>query len=315
MGILDSLSDFPTIKDYWNEHNARQDSETAYKRTRELDQWLGSNQVQWRVGDLSKAGINPILAAGAGFGGGMSTQMSPQTQTQAATGMASNVQAQASRTAAEAQKVSSAAQAQTADANARTADAIIAKTEFEKFKLAQETDESWSRTNLNRVTAPLINQQVLTSAAQASNLDQDTKTKFAQEGLAMMQAVAAGINIGLTQAEIRRVNAQIKNIEADTGLKVENITATRLDNEQMAATMGIRQLMQGDSYKLLHSGVPAAENLSKMHESGFGRNVVPYLGSAEQISNIIGNVLGSAQRVRGMGGGPTSRPIGFTAEY
>lgn len=60
-------------------NQARDDATTAYNRTRELDQWLGQNQIQWRVSDLEKAGLNKILAAPGAFGG-IGTQVAPSAQ-------------------------------------------------------------------------------------------------------------------------------------------------------------------------------------------------------------------------------------------
>jgi hypothetical protein len=55
-----------------------QDAATlAYQRQRELDQWLGSNQIQWRANDLEAAGFNRVLAVNGGLGG-VATQSAPQ---------------------------------------------------------------------------------------------------------------------------------------------------------------------------------------------------------------------------------------------
>lgn len=78
------------IGDLVANNSARDNATTAYNRTRELDQWLGTNQVQWRVEDLRKAGLNPALAAGAGFGGGMTSQVAPSAQTQSGSTLGSS---------------------------------------------------------------------------------------------------------------------------------------------------------------------------------------------------------------------------------
>lgn len=56
-GLLGSVGSF---------FSQREAAEQAWKRQKKVLQ----NQVQWRVADLKAAGINPILAASAGLGGG-----------------------------------------------------------------------------------------------------------------------------------------------------------------------------------------------------------------------------------------------------
>lgn len=52
----------PSPSDLWAANQARDNATTAYNRMRENEQWVGSNAMQWRVEDLKKAGLNPLLA-------------------------------------------------------------------------------------------------------------------------------------------------------------------------------------------------------------------------------------------------------------
>lgn len=77
MGSIFDVLGLPSPSDLWAANQSRDNATTAYNRQREMAQWIGSNQVQWRVNDLKAAGINPMLAAGGGLGGFAGAPMVP----------------------------------------------------------------------------------------------------------------------------------------------------------------------------------------------------------------------------------------------
>lgn len=195
-------------------NQARDDATTAYNRTRELDQWLGQNQIQWRVQDLEKAGLNKVLAAPGAFGG-IGTQVAPSAQgggsalssgvsgaASAAAGMGLiSAQTEAARAAA---SVSS-AQAANIRNTTPTPDQFGRRYEAETY--GATTSGGLGAINIAKAGAEIDNLQ-----QQWKVLDQQFEAgKLSNEQAARMQDLivkGAQLNNRLTEAQIPKAQAE-----------------------------------------------------------------------------------------------------------
>jgi hypothetical protein len=107
-------SSLPSLGDLFGINQARDNATTAYNRLRENEEWVGRNQMQWRVDDLKKAGLNPLLATQGTPAMGGTPAMAPTPQIQ---GMGSSAMAAAQIAATQAQTRKTNAEARVAESN------------------------------------------------------------------------------------------------------------------------------------------------------------------------------------------------------
>lgn len=222
-------------------NQARDDASTAYNRTRELDEWLGRNQIQWRVSDLEKAGLNKVLAA-PGSLGGIGTGTAPAAQG-GGMALASGI---SSAAGAGFQGAQLAAQTRLLNANASAAEAEAklkaSQTPGNLVPLDSNGDPDWERADggvLGNLNAAQIQQGIRNARETWNQIKADITQKQSQtslndaitqvqkldleRGKQMMDAVVqrAIAELQLTQAEIPEAQAMAKIMASPAGVWIK----------------------------------------------------------------------------------------------
>lgn len=211
--------------------SARQ-AELSYQRERDLDEWLGKNQVQWRVQDLNNAGLNPVLAAGAGFGGGMTTQQAPQAQSPGS---------QQYGTAA-LQGAASAAQISAITAQARLANAQANKTTNETpdpfILLDDNGNPDWSRMpqTLGNLSAWQTTQQIHQAQNTTDLIAQQLKTQKATTSLEQARAALAELDRSIVE---KTMQWTVQKAKAELGIAEGEAASAEATRKIMESPAGV----------------------------------------------------------------------------
>lgn len=227
-------------------NQARDDATTAYNRTRELDQWLGQNQIQWRASDLEKAGLNKVLAAPGAFGG-IGTGVAPQAQ---------------GGGQAIAQGVSSAVGAAL---NAQQQMATIAQTKA----------------------------QTLATTAQTAVMNQEVQNKTAEYYLTIAQMSESASRSVLTQKQADQIEVISRNLEADTGKKLADITTADINNKFLEAMKTVDLNTATTIAALKQLDIPQAKALADWWSKH--PELAPWLNSAGSAAGILSKVAGAVK--------------------
>lgn len=157
---------------------------------------------------------------------------------------------------------------------------------------------SASQSGLNAANMELLKAQTATAATQAE-LNSANAAKVAAE-------------TDLTRSNIQFTNLQVENFwngvnkilsetnlnNAQEDLVIENIKNAIRTGQQIEANTGniradtaIKQI----NAKLYQLEMPKAQSMADMWSSEFGKNVAPYLNSAQQSAGVVGDMVGAAK--------------------
>lgn len=205
----------PSPNDFWAANQSRENATTAYNRQREMAQWLGTNQVQWRMQDMKAAGLNPILAAQGGFGGFAGAPGVPN---------AGSVSAGQGKSLGDAKMLMSQLEVNSAQAENLRADASKKRAEtpdHDQFGRKYEADIRLTGASADAASgaADVARATVSNLEADTKNLDKRTeelKTKIAQEKLDLDTARAiqeSVIQFERYKAANMKYTSQLTNFE------------------------------------------------------------------------------------------------------
>jgi hypothetical protein len=216
----------PSVSDIWSANQARDNATTAYNRQRAMTEWVGSNQVQWRVNDLQKAGINPILAAGAGLGGGGGIASVASAGTPASSGFGSS-QAQSAKTSAS-------AAAKQADTQAAVGQSVIDANTSAAQASRAAADKSNAEADNLRAAKPTGDQA---DRGREAIIARDTSSAHSGEAAsrqsdAMVQQIAATVaQLGQVLAKGQMdLNLYRQMQDLEKKIKQQDLTAKENDN-------------------------------------------------------------------------------------
>lgn len=221
---------------------------------REWQERMAKNAVQYRVKDLEKAGINPMLAAGMGLGGGLSAPSGAVAQQNIGIGSRAVASAASLRLV----------QKQEALLDSE-ADLNRAKAQAERASAGQAGSQEW----LNKEVLP----QYYTAqgtAAISSAYQSNAQRRYLEESLPLLVA-------------------QVKEIAAATSLKEAEAVAAKaralLDNadeaQKRALLPFLKDLAESDALRA-KLGLPEAKNKSEVELSWWG-GVRHYLPDIRQL--------------------------------
>lgn len=228
------------------QNQSRDDATTAFNRQMALDKYLGQNQIQWRVSDLEKAGLNKVLAAPGAFGG-IPTQMAPQAQ--------------------------GGGQALSQGISGAVSSALSAQQQVAQIAQTKA--------------------QTLATTAQTAVFNQEVSNKQAEYYLTVAQMSESASRSVLSQAQADQVRAAIKNVEADTGLKIQDMTTKEINNRFLEAMKSIELDSATTLAAMQRLGIPQAKAIADWWTAH--PELAPWLNSASTATGVLKNVAGLAK--------------------
>lgn len=241
--------------------DARRAAEAAYQRqvwintdAQNFEREMSNTAMQRRGRDLANAGMNPMLAfMGQGNVGAASSPNAPlssvnmqrsDTSVEKANSaiMAAQLGRENALTAAQLAKTMSETKlvdAQTAETEARTPTyaANIGLTQQQTYKVGYEVANILADTNIKGKQLDVMNQEITNMVKSGGLIDADTALRYKQ--------------MGLNDAEIAKINAEIPNIRAELGFT----------QAKSGLATGLSDLLHlPDASKFIYSGAQAAGN-------------------------------------------------------
>lgn len=260
----DSLAD---IQRHFNLDSMRESmnfNAAETEKNRQFNKLMAETEYQRAVGDLGKAGLNPMLAY---MKGGTSVQGSSAASAAAAsTGIPSGASA------------SSVSPPRARNIMGEAASSALKALEITSVLARQDAETDLIRANTEKTLAevPKVIQETKTSESSAANLDAQTKQinevmrKIGEEiNLMMQQRMTETERGNLLRVQQRLEEARISNVGSDTQLK----RAAEAVNNAKAALLG--------------QDIQRSANEEAKAKTWWGRNVSPYLADIFKSHQII----------------------------
>lgn len=212
------------------------------------------------VEDLKKAGLNPMLSlrhGGASSPAGSQAQIQDTITPAVNTGLAAALN----------------------KATVANLEAQNAKIKAETSKAMAEERNIDADTMGKFVRVPQIEQETVTSAAQAKHLEESVRT---MEGVQMLQKQ----QLVKLFAEVDRIFEQNALTRAEVAHVLERIKVARLTGEKIKAETSNTKVNT-----LLHElEVPRARNMSNAEDTWWKKNIAPFLGDVQRGSNSANSI-------------------------
>lgn len=242
-------------------------SAKAATKAFDRDVWMMSNRYQLQVDDMKKAGLNPMLAAGAS----PPSPNAPMAQQRGVDDIGGSTQ-----------RISSAVQARAAAVN-MLADAELKRAQAMTERNRPENVEA--DTSLKRSQAGLADTHAEVNRNMVANIVADTRLKGASAAQHEAQTAVAYATLPKIVAEIAKMSSETDVYRLEAVLK-------GLDASKAQALQPyLIQLGIAESY-LKQLSLPEAEAMAKKWRSAVGNSALPWLRELAKLMPGFGVVLG-----------------------
>lgn len=249
-------------------HSSNQEMVAAANADRQFQRDIAHHGVEWKVEDLKRAGLNPMLAymnaSGGAHASGGGNIPSLRNVGEAAVGA----------------RVSSAqAAALSADIDLKRSQAELNRATIPK--LGADIVESGSRTDVNRAMVDKVLADTKHSYASASQVSASRELIYTQ-----IDEVSAKI------LEINSATALNKErLNSESASQVANLASAGLSRvhgmERMGMMKALWELATNDAYRSKLS-LPHAENMANAEFSTWKRVFAPYMNDLQAIATVTG---------------------------